>query len=255
MAKDLIFDAEARRQLKHGVDFIKMADSRSGESQMLATAEIRAVVDEAHRRNARVAIHSRGAGSTRAAAEAGVDWIVHADLATEADLEMVAKAGIPILPTATFLLTAQEAADRLGPNQVQLDLSRMKRHFERLVNLMQKAREYGIRLLSGTDSGNNTFTPFGELHTREPQILVEYGGWTPMEAIVACTRNNAFAVGLEGELGELKRGKLADVVVLARDPLADIRALRSVMAVIKDGKVVDLGRDIPAELPLAFALA
>jgi hypothetical protein len=44
-----------------------------------------------------------GAGSTRAAAEAGVDWIVHADLATERDLEAVAKAGMPILPTATFL--------------------------------------------------------------------------------------------------------------------------------------------------------
>ena len=65
--------------------------------------EIAAVAAEAHRRNLRVAIHSRGAGSTRAAAEAGVDWIVHADLATEADLEAVAKAGIPILPTATFL--------------------------------------------------------------------------------------------------------------------------------------------------------
>src|ERR1700754_2014515 len=96
---------EVRRQGKHGVNFIKMADSRSGESQMLAKEEIAAVVGEAHRRNLKVAIHSRGAGSTRAAAEAGVDWIVHADLATERDLEAVAKAGMPILPTATFLAT------------------------------------------------------------------------------------------------------------------------------------------------------
>jgi imidazolonepropionase-like amidohydrolase len=64
---------EVRRQSKHGVNFIKMADSRSGESQMLAKEEIAAVVAEAHRRNLRVGIHSRGAGSTRAAAEAGVD--------------------------------------------------------------------------------------------------------------------------------------------------------------------------------------
>jgi imidazolonepropionase-like amidohydrolase len=94
---------EVRRQGKHGVNFIKMADSRSGESQMLAREEIAAVVGEAHRRNLRVGIHSRGAGSTRAAAEAGVDWIIHADLATDADLEAVAKAGMPIIPTATFL--------------------------------------------------------------------------------------------------------------------------------------------------------
>src|ERR1043166_8601451 len=97
-----------RRQGKHGVNFIKMADSRSGESQMLAREEIAAVVGEAHRRNLKVAIHSRGAGPTRAAAEAGVDWIVHADLATDRDLEAVAKAGMPILPTATFLAIVTE---------------------------------------------------------------------------------------------------------------------------------------------------
>jgi len=65
--------AEVRRQCKHGVDFIKMADSRSGEVQTISKEEIAAVVNEAHRRNARVAIHSRGSASTRAAAEAGVD--------------------------------------------------------------------------------------------------------------------------------------------------------------------------------------
>src|SRR6202163_2279784 len=108
---------EVRRQGKHGVNFIKMADSRGGESQMLAKDEIAAVVAEAHRRNLRVGILSRGAGSTRAAAEAGVDWIVHADLAAEADLDAVAKAGIPILPTATFLWQVLEEGQRVGPEQ------------------------------------------------------------------------------------------------------------------------------------------
>src|ERR1051325_3338840 len=69
--------AEVRRQGKHGVNFIKMADSRSGESQMLAREEIAGVVAEPHRRTLRVGILSRGAGSPRAAAEAGVDWIIH----------------------------------------------------------------------------------------------------------------------------------------------------------------------------------
>jgi imidazolonepropionase-like amidohydrolase len=233
---------ETRRQLKHGVDFIKMADSRSGAEQMLSKEEIAAVADEAHRRNARVAIHSRGAGSTRAAAEAGVDWIIHADLATEDDLEVVAKKGIPIMPTATFLLTAFETADRLGPNQVQLDINRMKRHFERLVVLMQRSREWGIRLLCGTDSGNNTFNPHGELHAREAEILVEYGGWTALEAISACTKGNAFAMGLQGELGELKPGMLADVILLDSDPAADIHVLaggKHLTCIIKDGEIVD----------------
>jgi len=234
---------EVRRQGKHGVNFIKMADSRSGESQMIAKEEIAAVVGEAHRRNLRVAIHSRGAGSTRAAAEAGVDWIVHADLATERDLEAVARAGMPILPTATFLATVIELGKKVGPEQVQLDVGRMQRHFDLLCGLMHKARDFGIRLLVGTDTGNNAFTPHGELHAKELEIFVNYGGYSPMEAIVAATRDNALALGLEGQVGELAPGKLADLIVLDRDPLADITVLqggRHLTWVIKDGRIVDL---------------
>src|SRR5215470_7789766 len=246
---------EVRRQGKHGVNFIKMADSRGGESQMLAKEEIVAVVGEAHRRNLKVAIHSRGAGSTRAAAEAGVDWIVHADLATDRDLEAVAKAGMPILPTATFLSVVIELGKKVGAEQVQLDINRMQRHYELLGKLMHKARELGIRLLVGTDTGNNAFTPHGELHAKELEIFVKHGGYSPMEAIVAATRDNAMALGLEGQVGEVATGKLADVIVLNRDPLADITVLqggRHLTWVIKDGRVVDLD---PREDMLTFEQA
>jgi len=235
---------EVRRQSKHGVNFIKMADSRSGESQMLAGDEIAAVVGEAHRRNLRVAIHSRGAGSTRAAAEAGVDWIIHADLATDRDLEAVAKAGIPILPTATFLAVVIELGGKVGAEKVQLDINRMKRHYDLLGQLMHKARKLGIKLLVGTDTGNNSFTPYGELHAKELEIFVNHGGFTPMEAIIAATKHNAYAVGLEGEVGEIAPGRLADIIILKKDPIADITVLqggRHLSRVIKDGKIIDLG--------------
>jgi imidazolonepropionase-like amidohydrolase len=234
---------EVRRQGKHGVNFIKMADSRSGESQMLAKEEIAAVVAEAHRRNLRVGIHSRGAGSTRAAAEAGVDWIIHADLATERDLEAVAKAGMPIIPTATFLALVVELGQKVGAEQVQLDINRMRRHFDLLCELMHRARKLGIKLLVGTDTGNNSFMPHGELHAKELEIFVKHGGYSPMEAIVAATRDNAYAIGLEGQLGEVAAGKLADIIVLRKDPLADITVLqggRNLSWVIKDGNIVDL---------------
>jgi len=230
---------EVRRQGKHGVNFIKMADSRSGESQMLAKDEIAAVVGEAHRRNLRVGIHSRGAGSTRAAAEAGVDWIIHADL------EAVAKGGMPIIPTATFLAVVVELGQTVKAEQVQLDINRMKRHFDLLCELMHKARKLGIKLLVGTDTGNNSFTPYGELHAKELEIFVKHGGYTPMEAIVAATRDNAYAVGLEGQVGEVAPGKLADIIVLNKDPIADITVLQGgkhLTWVIKDGKIVDLDR-------------
>jgi imidazolonepropionase-like amidohydrolase len=242
---------EVRRQGKHGVNFIKMADSRSGESQMLARDEIAAVVGEAHRRNLRVGIHSRGAGSTRAAAEAGVDWIIHADLATEADLEAVAKSGMPIIPTATFLAIVIELGSKVGQEQIQIDINRMKRHYDALGVLMHKAREMGIRLLVGTDTGNNSFTPYGENHAKELEIFVKHGGFSPMEAIVAATKHNAYAVGLEGQVGEIAPGRLADIIVVNKDPVADITVLqggRHLSWVIKDGKIIDRSPDRDAML-------
>jgi imidazolonepropionase-like amidohydrolase len=246
---------EVRRQCKHGVNFVKIADSRSGEVQTLARDEIAAVVDEAHRRGARVAIHSRGSASTRAAAEAGVDWIIHCDLATEDDLDAIARAGCAILPTMTFLATVVEASGRYGQEMIQMDVGRMKRHFDGLIRVVERARARGIRILCGTDTGNNTFMPFGELHAKELEIFVTYCGFTPMDAIVASTRGNAFAVGLEGEVGVLEPGKLADIIVLKRDPVADIKALaggRELACVIKDGAVVKLGDRSREPGPLAL---
>ena len=236
---------EVRRQGKHGVNFIKMADSRSGESQMLARDEIAAVVGEAHRRNLRVAIHSRGAGSTRAAAEAGVDWIVHADLATDRDLDAVAKAGMPILPTATFLRDRGRARQRRSaPSRCSSTINRMKRHYDLLGELMHKARKLGIRLLVGTDTGNNTFTPHGELHAKELEIFVKHGGYSPMEAIVAATRDNARG-GRARRPGRRDRAPASSPTsscsTRTRSPTSRCcRAASTSTWVIKDGRIVDL---------------
>jgi len=252
-AADMV--TEVRRQCKHGVDFIKMADSRSGETQTIAKEEIAAVVQEAHRRNARVAIHSRGSASTRAAAEAGVDWIMHTDLATEADIEAVAKAGVRIVPTATFVARVLEIGREVGQEQIQIDLDRMKRNMDGLVNVLQRARALGIKVMCGTDTGNYSWMPYGKTHAKEAEILVRYGGYTPIEAITACTRDNAFAVGLENEVGALETGKLADIVILKQNPLADIRVLQdpaNLAIVIKDGKKVNLENHSLEEAPLIF---
>src|SRR5439155_10933447 len=165
-----------------------------------------------------------------------------------------AKAGIPITPTMTFLATVVEAGESYGQDVIQLDVSRMQRHFDAVVGVVERARRLGIRILCGTDTGNNFFMPFGEMHARELEILVRSCGYTPMQAIVAATRDNAFAVGLEHEVGVLEAGRLADVIVLREDPLADIRVLRGgqhLAHVIKDGKPVNLSAQPLDEAPLA----
>ena len=244
---------EVRRQCKHGVDFIKMADSTWGDFQTISKEELEAVVGEAHRRNARIAIHSRGSDSTRAAAEAGVDWIMHADLATEADLEVVAEKGVRIIPTITFLKHAVEVGRDFGRSDREID--QIKHNLEGGYGMLQQARSMGVKVLCGTDSGNSPVMPYGELHANEMEILVKYGGYTPMEAIVANTRENAFAVGLEGELGTIEPGKLADLLILDKDPLADITVLqkgRHLSTIIKDGKRANLKGDLEEPL-LALA--
>ena len=231
---------EVRRQCKHGVNYIKMADSTWGDLQTIAPHELAAVTQEAHRRNARITIHARGSGSTRAAAEAGVDWILHADLATDDDLEAVADAGMPIMPTMTFLARGVEVGREYGRSQHAVDA--MKRHLDGAIHVLQRARQLGITLLCGTDSGNSPLMPYGELHANEMDMLVQYGGYSPLEAISACTRDTAFAVGLENQVGTLEAGKLADLILVTADPLADIRVLQGgthLAAVVKDGKIVD----------------
>jgi imidazolonepropionase-like amidohydrolase len=245
---------EVRRQCKHGVDFIKLADSTWGDTQTIAPEELKAVVQEAHRRRVRVTIHSRGAGSTRAAAEAGVDWILHADLATDAELEAVAAAGVRLMPTMTFLERALEVGHEYGRGRRELDL--IKRNWDSAVRMLERARALGVKILCGTDSGNSLLMQYGQWHAREAEILVRYGGYSPLEAIAACTRDNAFVVGLEGEVGVLAAGKLADVILLKSDPLADIRVLqdrRQLTTVIKNGRLVDLNGHAAEEDVLAFA--
>ena len=245
---------EVRRQCKHGVNFIKMADSTWGDIQTISQEELKAVADEAHRRSARITIHSRGADSTRAAAQAGFDWILHADLATESDLDAVAEAGVRIMPTLTFLEHASEYGRDFGRSDREVD--QMKYNLEGGATVLQRARELGLKVLCGTDSGNSPVMPYGELHANEPGIMVKYGGYTPLEAISACTRDNAFVVGLEDDLGVIEAGKLADMLILDKDPVADISVLkggRHIQSIIKAGKVVDRDelRGDPAR-PLGF---
>ena len=133
------FIRETRRQCKRGVDLIKIADSTWGDVQTVADDEIAAVVDEAHRHNVKVTIHSRGSTSTRAAAKAGVDLIYHADLATQADLDIIAKAGMPIAPvlTSPWIGVAHDGAGRGLGDRVR---DRLRAQLETSFQMIRNAR-------------------------------------------------------------------------------------------------------------------
>jgi imidazolonepropionase-like amidohydrolase len=247
------FIRETRRQCKRGVDLIKIADSYWGDIQTCADDEIAAVVEEAHRHNVKVAIHSRGSTSTRAAAKAGIDLIYHADLATEDDLDVVAKAGIPIAPVLTApWIGVEHGVGRAvgGPS-----IDRLKAQLDQSLQMIRNARERGISILSGSDTGNASAFHHGRWHGKEAEMFVKEVGMTPVEAIAANTSRSAWLLNLDGKLGVVAPGMLADIVIWNRDPIADITVLRrpdEISLIIKDGRIIDrdaLGFLLLAEEP------
>jgi imidazolonepropionase-like amidohydrolase len=236
------FIRETRKQCKRGVDLIKIADSTWGDVQTVADDEISAVVDEAHRHNVKVTIHSRGSTSTRAAAEAGVDLIYHGDLATEDDLDIIAKAGMPIAPvlTSPWIGVEHGAAARGFGDRVR---DRLRRQLDTSFQMIRNAR--GIAVLSGSDTGNASAFAHGRWHGKEAELLVREVGMSPMQAILANTSGNAAMVNLAGEVGVIAPGKLADIVIWDSDPIADITVLQrsaEISTIIKDGRIVDCQR-------------
>jgi imidazolonepropionase-like amidohydrolase len=234
------FIVQTRKQCRRGVDLVKIADSYWGDMQSVADEEIKAVVDEAHRHNVKVVIHSRGSASTRAAAKAGVDLIYHADLATEEDLDVIAEKGIPISPVFTGPWIACEYGEELGFSPSMRD--RMREQLEINYETVRKARKKGIEILGGSDTGNAAVFVHGRWHGKEAELFVKELGMTPMEAIVANTSKNAAMVGLKDKVGVVAPGKLADIVVWDNDPIKDITVLQrptEISVIVKDGKIVD----------------
>ena len=98
----------------------------------------------------------------------------------------------------------------------------------------RKAHKAGVRMVFGSDAGVMPHSLVGG----QFKIMVQYG-MTPLEAIQAATRNAAEALGREKDVGAIAVGRFADIIALDGDPLANVRELESVDAVIKGGKVVN----------------
>jgi imidazolonepropionase-like amidohydrolase len=90
--------------------------------------------------------------------------------------------------------------------------------------MLRRAFDAGVPLLCGTESGFS-ITPYGEWHYRELEVFVRDLGLTPLQAIKAATSDNAVALRLEGQTGAIEIGRLADIIVVDGDPVADVTVL------------------------------
>jgi imidazolonepropionase-like amidohydrolase len=206
---------------------------------------MKAVCDAAHELNTKVVGHCRNAESTRDAARAGMDLIYHASYLDDEALEAVIASGSALCPTFTLLGNLADYGERIGTAPELLDVFRAE--IEVTARMLAKAHEAGVKILTGSETGF-AVTPIGEWHARELEMLVDYVGMTPLEAITCATGNGALAMRMEGRLGTIGVGQLADVLVIDGDPLADVKILQDkskISEVISRGRRIDLVTPIP----------
>ncbi len=242
---------EVRRQVKNRVDLVKISGDSQAQDRLddagscFSDDELGAIVQTAHRLGRKTTIHARYAETVLAAVRAKVDWLIHASYMRRQDIGYVRDSRIPICPTLTFTANIVQWGGDVGvdPNYIETK----KRELASLVEVHRRSHEAGIPMLAGSESGFSV-TRYGEWHTRELELMVEFLGMNPMEAIVAATRNNAEAFGWAGQVGTLQAGARADIVIIDGDPLQDIAVLgrpENIRAVIKDGIAVDRSAAIP----------
>lgn len=244
-----------RRHIKFGADWIKIHATGSfpgsgGERLVWSRDELRASCDTAHDLGVPVMAHCRNAESVLAAAEAGVDLILHASFMDDAGLEAIVESGAAICPTFTFLANLADFGERVGATPGMEDVFRGE--IAATAKMMRKAFDAGVKIISGSESGF-ALTPYGHWHARELQVFVEELGLTPIEAITTATANGAWTMRMEDDLGTVEVGKLADVLVVDGDPTADITVLNDksrLSEVICRGERVDLDRPWPEHGPI-----
>ena len=192
-----------RRQVKNGVDFIKLADSPFGEYQAFTGDELKQIADLAHQLGKKVTIHARGSAEVSAAVAAGFDWIMHGNIMTDEVVEELASSGIPLVPTLLLLANSADFGELVGTPAPFRDGCR--RMLDKTADTLHRAHAAGVKFALGTDTGF-AVTPYGEWHARELELLMEYAGLSAQEALQAGTVNAARTVGLEGQVGEVRPG-------------------------------------------------
>jgi imidazolonepropionase-like amidohydrolase len=223
-----------REQISRGADWIKYYSDRGyfftpdgvlHSKVNFRDDEARAIVEEAHRLGHKVAAHSIGSDGIAASLRAGVDSIEHGDGYTDELLEQTAKQGVYWCPTV--MVGAYVAPGRAGNWIKMVDLER---------KAFGQGVKKGVKIVLGTDAGGFPWTDPNLNEAKEFRYYVDYG-MTPMQAIRSATSLGAEMLGWSDRLGSVEPGKLADLVAVAGDPLADIGELEHVRFVMKEGVV------------------
>ncbi|MFS0645135.1 amidohydrolase family protein [Siminovitchia sp. 179-K 8D1 HS] len=223
----------ARQLMKNGADLIKLMATGGiytfGEepgSPQLTVEEMQAAIEEAHKKNKKVAAHAEGYQGIKNCIEVGVDTIEHGIYADEKLLMLMKEKGIYLVPT--MIVMKRLAKDERIPPWA---LEKAKKVIAPHQNMLEMAIKIGVKIATGTDCGSPVTPPkyyFDEL------LIMNQAGMSPMDVIQASTRVAAEALGIE-DRGVISEGKKADLLIVDENPLEDLSVLKHDKIIIKDG--------------------
>jgi imidazolonepropionase-like amidohydrolase len=251
-----------RYQVKYGADVIKICASGGVLSEGDAVGatqyteeEMKAAVDEAKKLGRKVAAHAHGTEAIKFAVEAGVASIEHGSFLDEEGAKMMAAHGTFLVPTLSAGEVVENAAKsgRLKGLRAQKALAAA----QSMRTAVKLALKYNVPIALGTDAG------VGEhgANAREFRLMVEWGGMTPTQSLVAGTSSAAKLLGWQDKVGTLEPNKYADVVAVPGDPTSDITVTERPLFVMKGGKIykgpegVQTVLDAPSNAPATGATA
>ncbi|MBI2826392.1 MAG: amidohydrolase family protein [Planctomycetia bacterium] len=242
-----------RKLVKDGVEWVKTyptgdaaaPDTNDHHTLCMTFEEMHAVVAEAHNHRLKVTGHCRATEGIKNALRAGYDTLEHGTFMDAEALDMLLARDTPVIPALQFEYASIERGPEFGMSQAVID-----GHQETLEGGAESARmilRAGGRVGLGGDYGF-AWNPHGD-YAKEISFFVNYVGFTPLLAIRAATKTGAEIMGRAAEFGTLAAGKLADVLVVDGDPLADIRVLedRSRFIAVMQGGVIKAGRRAGAD--------
>jgi imidazolonepropionase-like amidohydrolase len=227
-----------RANLAHGVDWIKVtATERAGtpdtdpRKQMFSDSELEVIVGEAALKSVPVEAHAHGAEGAHAAVKAGVRSIEHGTYLTEETLALMAKMGTFFVPTADIV---NDLAEPGGDYDNPVLQRRGQMMMPILKHAIERARALNVKIGAGSDTsyGPRSITTLG----REIVMLAE-SGLAPLDALQAATTRNAELLRLEKVVGQVAQGFQADLVVVAGNPLQDIRTVLDPLMVVSNGRI------------------